>query len=82
MKENADLSICLLVIFAAALVFLSTWMVAWGEQHQDNIAWKYQQLQEKFNNINMSDYTSHEEQMAKVQRTLDYLKDWGWRGYK
>jgi len=52
---------------------------AWAESHQDNITWKEQQLQEKFNNINMSDYTSYEKQMEKIKRTQDYLKAWGWR---
>ncbi len=65
------------------LAFVGGWLIAaWGDSYEDNIAWKEAQLQEKFNNINMSDYTSHGEQMEKVQRTLDYLKDWGWRGYR
>jgi len=69
----------IVALCAMAGIGLST---AWGDSHADNIAWKKAQLQEKFNNINMSDYTSDEKQMAKVQRTLDYLKDWGWRGYR
>ena len=74
MKGNGDISICLVIVFVALLVFIGVWMQAWGE-----ISWKEQQLQEKFNNINMSDYTSYEKQMEKVKRTQDYLKYWGWR---
>ena len=66
--------ICMLL-----LVGLYTIHVAYGEEHKVNISWKEQQLQEKFNNVNATDYTSFEEQMAKVQQTRDYLKYWGWR---
>ena len=76
---NRDDVMILLAIGALAVVLYND---AYAESHEDNIAWKHAQLQEKFNNINMSDYTSDEKQMAKVQRTLDYLKDWGWRGYR
>ena len=77
MKDDG-LSIPLVIVFAALLVFVGVWIQAWAEEHQINTSWKEQQLQEKFNNINMSDYTSYTEQMEKVQRTIDYLKYWGW----
>lgn len=76
--KDADISICLGVIFIAILVFITTWSQAWGEEHEINISWKEQQLQEKFNNVNASDYTSYEKQIEKVQRTQDYLRYWGW----
>lgn len=76
--KDADISICLGVIFIAILVFITTWSQAWGEEHEINISWKEQQLQEKFNNVNASDYTSYEKQIEKVQRTQDYLEYWGW----
>lgn len=76
--RNADTSICLGVVFIAILVFIATWSQVWGEEHEINISWKKQQLQEKFNNVNASDYTSYEKQIEKVQRTQDYLEYWGW----
>lgn len=76
--RDADTSICLGVVFIAILVFITTWSQVWGEEHEINISWKEQQLQEKFNNVNASDYTSYEKQIEKVQRTQDYLQYWGW----
>lgn len=76
--KDADISICLGVIFIAILVFITTWSQAWGEEHEINISWKEQQLQEKFNNVNASGYTSYEKQIEKVQQTRDYLEYWGW----
>lgn len=69
------------IAFVCMLLLVGAYIVdrAYGEEHQINISWKEQQLQEKFNNINMSDYTSFDEQMEKVKRTQDYLKYWGWR---
>jgi len=76
--RDVDTSICLGIVFIAILVFITTWSQVWGEEHEINISWKEQQLQEKFNNVNASDYTSYEKQIEKVQRTQDYLQYWGW----
>jgi len=77
--KNNNIGYILLIVFAAILVFWSIWvMQVWGEEHELNMTWKEQQLQEKFDNINISDYTSYDKQMEKVQRTIDYLKYWGW----
>ena len=69
----------MIIIFIPTLVLIGS---VWADTHEDNIAFKEAQMREKFNNIDPNDYITHEEQMAKVQRTLDYLKDWGWRGYR
>jgi len=45
----------------------------------DNISWKKAQIQEKFDSINPDYYTSFEKQWDKVQQTIQYLKNWGWR---
>jgi len=66
--------ICMILLVGSYIMY-----EAYGEEHEANISWKEQQLQEKFNNVNASDYTSFEKQMAKVQQTRDYLKYWGWR---
>jgi len=79
MKEVDKITIYLAIAFICMLLVAGSYIVyeAYGEKHQDNITWKHQQLQEKFNNINITDYTSYSEQMEKIQRTLDYLKLWG-----
>ncbi len=79
MKLKNRITICFIILFIPILALIGS---AWADTHEDNIAWKEAQMQEKFNNINMSDYTNDEEQMAKVQRTIDYLKYWGWRGHR
>ena len=77
-----DVIIIIVMVLAICALAGAGLIGAWAESHEDNIAWKKAQLQEKFNNIDPNDYITHEKQMAKVQRTLDYLKDWGWRGYR
>jgi len=74
--------IAIAVTFISIAVFAGIWTNVYGEEHSLNISWKQQQLQEKFDNINPDDYVTYEEQWEKVQQTIEYLKAWGWRGYR